>query len=159
MDKLAIGKFATLAFLAALIGSVLGTGVYIADHFYGHPDVMPRPVLFDLLFYLPFSFMSLVGTIPGAYVVGCPVIYPFRHIIARHPLLSCAPVVFVSLVLSFAVLGWAFRQQGGGHYTDLEILWSYSGSTAFGFVVALGRWGKRHPALIGSPQPAATPPA
>lgn len=144
MGGLTIRKFAKIAFLAALLGSTTGTIVYFVDHFFGHPNTHPRPTLFDLMFFIPFWVMSFAGTIPGSLFIGAPVVFPFRKIIARHPIWTFVPTISIGLLVSFGVLGWAFKEPLGGNYQDLEILFSYAGSTAFGFVCALGCWGHRH---------------
>ncbi|WP_426387746.1 hypothetical protein [Sphingobium sp. R-21] len=143
MGKLTFGKFAGLALGAAVVGSTLGTALFIADAFFGHPNKSPRPDVWEIFFFPVFWLMSLFGTIPGALVIGLPVLFPIRHFIARHPYLSGTPTVLVALAISFALLGWAFKQPIGGEYTDLEILWCYSGSVAFGFVFMLGWWQSR----------------
>lgn len=143
MGTLTLGKFAGLALGAAVVGSTLGTALFIADAFLGHPNRSPQPDFWEIFFFPVFWLMSLFGTIPGALVIGLPVLFPIRHFIARHPYLSGIPTVLVALAISFALLGWAFKQPIGEEYTDLEILWCYSGSVAFGFVFMLAWWQSR----------------
>lgn len=125
---------------AAAIGSALGTALYMVDYFFGHPNRLPRPEFWEIVFLPIISLVSLIGTIPGALIVGMPVTYPVRHIVAGHPVLSGIPFIGLSMTISFLLLGWAFKQPIGGQYSDLEILWFYSGGTTFGFVFMLAWW-------------------
>jgi len=143
MAKLTFGKFAGLALGAAVVGSTLGTTLFIADAFLGHANRSPQPHLWEMFLFHVIWLMSLFGTIPGALVIGLPIVFPIRHFIARHPYLSSIPTVTIALAISFALLGWAFKQPIGGEYADLEVLWCYSGSVAFGFVFMLGWWQSR----------------
>jgi len=140
MGTLTISKFASLALGAALVGSTLGTVLFMLGYFFGHPSRGWQPSPWEIFLTPAIWFMSLFGTIPGALIIGLPVIYPIRHVIARHPVVSCLPTVALAMAISFVLLGWAFKQSIGGEYTDLEVLWCYSGSVAFGFIFMLAWW-------------------
>ncbi|UZK67595.1 hypothetical protein [Sphingomonas sp. M1-B02] len=143
MSTLTISKFAGLALGAAVVGSTVGTVLLVADYFLGHPNRSPHHSLWEIFVSPAVWLMSLCGTIPGALIIGLPVVYPFRHFIGRHPYLSFIPTVVLAMAISFALLGWAFKQQIGDKYSDLEVLWCYSGSVAFGFVFMLAWWYSR----------------
>jgi len=133
---LTFGKFVALAVLAAALGSVIGTFALIIY------QLLLQPQLSMLLLAPAITAMSLVGTMPGTLIIGVPIMFPFRYIVARRPLLMGILVVPCSMGIAYFVLGLIFRSSAF-EYRDLEILWCYSGGTALGFVIVLGRWGRR----------------
>lgn len=140
MGALTINKFAGLALGAAVVGSTLGTVLVTVDYFFGHPHRTWQPNPWEIFISPAIWLMSSFGTIPGALIIGLPSIYPIRYFIARHPYVSCLPTIALAMGISFVLLGWAFKRPIGGEYTDLEVLWCYSGSVAFGFVFMLAWW-------------------
>ena len=144
MPKLPFRDLVYMACLSAFIGSITGSVLYIG--FLAAIEGPGNPVL--MFAALPAAaIVSLIGTLPGALVMLLPLIYPFRTLIARHPVWSAIPFAGAAMGLSFLTMRGLFVRSIGG-YSHIEILWIYSGTTALGFVFMLGRWGKKaHPIL------------
>ena len=122
-----------IAPFAAAIGSTLGTAFYVIYEPLGHHYLYPPRHDALPLFWL----FTLIGTLPGAIIVGVPAMYPVRNIISRHAIASLAPIVAFAVGLSFLLFGWAFKVPGTSEYRDLDLLLIFSGTTALGFVVML----------------------
>ena len=132
MDRISFAKMAVLAIPAALIGSALGTLLFsLWDSFQSTGGGNP-------FLAIAVAVVSLFGTLPGALLIGVPVLYPIRQNTSQHPLILAAPVAIGAILISLFLFGLALH----GRPRDLELITCFSGSTALGFVWALGRWGK-----------------
>lgn len=156
MHIISFRRLLAAAPIAALVGSTVGSALFFWDEFLGHPlrHLMGEtgrysiPPLSDLWLGYPVVWMiSLFGTIPGSILIGVPTIFPFRNIIARHPLGTSIPVSALALILATLLFGWSITPTAFGT-KEYEVLWFYSASSAIGFVAILGWWGRphRHPA-------------
>jgi len=140
----AYAQLVPYAVLAGLLGSAVGTMVYLLyptlDPDLRNPEVLQRVSLIPLV-----MFFSLFATIPGSLLIGLPTLLPFHRSISAHPLLWMVPAVALGVGVGFATLFWAFSTTAYGYrfYQDLDILYCFSGAVAWGMVASLGLRGMR----------------
>jgi di/tricarboxylate transporter len=150
MGNISLRRLLAASFIAALIGSSLGTVLLAADELFGHPlrsligvpEHYPPTTISDILITaLGIWMLSLIGTIPGSAVVGVPAIYYLRDQVASRPLLFAVPIVIYAVLLGMIFFGWlvAPTAYGARHF---EVIWFYSAGCGIGFVAVLG-WKSR----------------
>ena len=145
MNWRSLAHFLLLSLPAAAFGSAAGTLALAAYELlpcgrcFIQPHVDAGPVA-------ALTLVSLIGTYPGALLLGVPVAYPLRHRIAARPRLWALPMIAIGMIVSSVALGWAFVSPVTGRLQDIAILWPYGGATALGFVLAIA-WRARRDTL------------
>jgi hypothetical protein len=146
MQNISFKRLLVAALFAALFGSTIGTVLLFGDEIAGHPlrRLMGYRFLTNggslnsyLLIYPGIWVISLFGTLFGSLLIGAPAIYPFRNLVARHPLLSAIPTIICAVLLATLLLGWTITPTAYG-VKFYETIWFYSAGSELGFVIALG---------------------
>lgn len=149
MDRISFRRLWLAAVLAALFGSTVGTALLLGDEIHGHPlrrlmgynyGDSSDPLSSYFLIYPAIWLISFLGTLPGSMLIGAPAIYPFRNLIARHPILTAIPTVIYGVLLGTLLLGWTITPTASGA-KFYETIWFYSAASALGFVIVLERIG------------------
>jgi hypothetical protein len=156
MQGISFKELLVAAVFAALFGSTIGTILLFGDEVAGHPlrSLMgyrflnnSSPLGSYVGIYPGVWMISLFGTLPGSLLIGAPAIYPFRNLIARRPLLSAIPTVMYAVLLATLLLGWTITPTAYD-VKFYDTIWFYSGASALGFVITLGRrWPKTNVAF------------
>jgi len=145
MPSVSLGRLLFIGLIAAFIASTIGTALLFLDAAWDHPVrwLLGDRRRYDLHSSIEVSglvwMISLGGTLPGCLIIGVPAIYPFRNIIARHPLISLLPTIIYAVAFALLLFGWTLTPTADG-VRDYEVLWFFSAGSAVGFVSALGYW-------------------
>jgi hypothetical protein len=150
MQEISFARLLAFGLIAALCASTIGTALLLWDEIAGHPlrhllgesGRYSRSPASEWMVYPIIWEISLFGTIPGSLLIGAPAIYPFRHVISRHPFSWLVPALAYAAIITTLLFWWTITPTAYGvRYYD--ILWFYSASSALGFVAALAWWGRR----------------